>query len=86
VSDEWRKIGLNVTQRVAPTGPWFEAMRNGNFDVVLTGNCQNVVNPRLYVQRYLPTYGANYGQFEDKEALDVYNKMLRETEFTKNVR
>jgi peptide/nickel transport system substrate-binding protein len=86
VSDEWRKIGLNVTQRVAPTGPWFEAMRNGNFDVVLTGNCQNVVNPRLDVQRYLPTYGANYGQFEDKEALDVYNKMLRETEFTKNVR
>ena len=42
-----------------------------------------MVNPLLDVQRYLPTYGANYGQFEDKEALDVYNKMLRETDFTK---
>jgi len=68
---------------VAPTGPWFEAMRSGNFDVVLTGNCQNVVNPLLDVQRYLPTYGANYGQFEDRQASDLYNQMLRETDFTK---
>src|SRR3984893_10959993 len=29
--DEWSKIGLHVTQRVVPTGPWFEAMRNGDF-------------------------------------------------------
>ena len=34
VIDEWSKIGLKVTQRVVPTGPWFEAMRSGNFDVV----------------------------------------------------
>jgi hypothetical protein len=27
--DEWSKIGLNATQRVVPTGPWFEAMRSG---------------------------------------------------------
>src|SRR5262249_20029127 len=33
--DEWSKIGLKVTQRVAPTGPWFEAMRGGNFEVTL---------------------------------------------------
>jgi peptide/nickel transport system substrate-binding protein len=83
VIDEWSKIGLKVTQKVAPTGPWFEAMRSGNFDVVLTGNCQNVVNPLLDVQRYLPTYGANYGQFEDQQAVDLYDKMLRETDFTK---
>jgi len=78
--DQWSKIGLHVTQRVAPTGPWFEAMRSGNFDVVLAGNCQSVVNPLLDVQRYLPTYAANYGQFEDQPELDLYNKMLRETD------
>ena len=49
VLDEWSKIGLHVTQRVVPTGPWFEAMRQGNFDVVLNGNCQSVVNPLLDV-------------------------------------
>jgi len=52
--DQWSKIGLNVTQRIVPVGPWFEAMRNGSFDVTLEGNCQSVINPVLDVQKYLP--------------------------------
>jgi peptide/nickel transport system substrate-binding protein len=83
VIDEWSKIGLHVTQRVLPTGPWFEAMRQGNFDVVLAGNCQSVVNPLLDVQRYLPDYAANYGQFDDQPEIALYDKMLRETDFAK---
>ena len=83
VIDEWSKIGLHVTQRVLPTGPWFEAMRQGNFDVVLAGNCQSVVNPLLDVQRYLPDYAANYGQFDDQPEIALYDKMLRETDFSK---
>jgi peptide/nickel transport system substrate-binding protein len=83
VIDEWSKIGLHVTQRVVPTGPWFEAMRKGNFDVVLAGNCQSVVNPLLDVQRYLPSYAANYGQFEDQHETALYDKMLHETDLTK---
>jgi peptide/nickel transport system substrate-binding protein len=66
-----------------PTDPWFEAMRQGNFDVVLAGNCQSVVNPLLDVQRYLPNYPANYGQFDDKQEIALYDKMLRETDFAK---
>ncbi len=82
VIDEWSKIGLRVTQRVIPTGPWFEALRNGNFDVGVSGNCQSVVNPLLDVQRYLPSsvYAANYGNYEDPEEVDLYDKMLRETD------
>ena len=83
VIDEWSKIGLHVTQRVVPTGPWFEAMRQGNFDAVLAGNCQSVVNPLLDVQRYLPNYTANYGQFDDQQELALYDKMLHETDATK---
>jgi peptide/nickel transport system substrate-binding protein len=83
VIDEWSKIGLHVTQRVVPTGPWFDAMRQGNFDVVLAGNCQSVVNPLLDIQRYLPTYSANYGQFEDQPEIALYDKMLHETDFAK---
>ena len=58
-------------------------MRQGNFDVVLAGNCQSVVNPLLDVQRYLPNYAANYGQFEDEQGLALYDRMLHETDFTK---
>jgi peptide/nickel transport system substrate-binding protein len=80
--DEWSKIGLRVTQRVVPTGPWFEAMRAGNFDVVLEGNCNNVPNPLLDVQKYLPStvFTENYGNFEDKAEIELYERMLRETD------
>ena len=85
VIDEWSKIGLKVTQRMVPTGPWFEAFRTGNFDVGVTGNCQNVVNPLLDVQRYLPgsIYAANYANFEDPGEVALYDKMLRETHLEK---
>jgi peptide/nickel transport system substrate-binding protein len=45
VIDEWSKIGLKVTQRVLPTGPFYEALRAGDFDVTVEFNCQSVVNP-----------------------------------------
>src|SRR5271169_3411777 len=82
VIDEWSKIGLHVTQRVVPTGPWFEAMRQGNFDAVLEANCQGVVNPLMDVGKYLPhtVYTENYGQFEDQKEIDIYNKMVHETD------
>jgi hypothetical protein len=32
---------------VLPTGPWFEGLRNGSFDVAIEGNYQSVINPVL---------------------------------------
>ena len=83
--DEWSKIGLNVKQKVLPTGPWLEAMRQGDFDVVSQANCHGVPNPLLDVQPYLPrsVYQANYGQYEDPDEVALYDKMLRETDPTK---
>src|ERR1700730_15968572 len=80
--DEWSKVGVHVTQRVVPTGPWFESMRTGHFDVVVEASCRSVVNPLLDVQKYLPhdVFQMNYAQYEDKTSVDLYNKMLRETD------
>jgi peptide/nickel transport system substrate-binding protein len=80
--DEWSKVGLKVTQRMMPTGPWTDAMRRGEFDVVLQANCRGVPNPVLDVQPYLPStvFTANYGQFEDKDEVALYEKLLRETD------
>jgi peptide/nickel transport system substrate-binding protein len=85
VIDEWSKIGLHVTQRVVPTGPWFEAMRSGDFDVVVEANCEGVVNPLMDVGKYLPSTVSpeNYGQFEDPKEVELYDAMLRETDFEK---
>jgi len=83
--DEWSKIGLHVTQRVLPTGLWVEAMRKGDFEVALDTNGHGVVNPPLDVQKVLPASvtPANYGQYQDQREIDLYQRMLRETDFTK---
>jgi peptide/nickel transport system substrate-binding protein len=80
--DEWSKIGLHVKQRVVPTGPWFEAMRNGDFDVVLEAPGHGMVNPLLDIQKALPATvdSENYGNYDDPQEVDIYEKMLRETD------
>jgi len=83
--DEWSKIGLHVTQRVVPSGPYIEAQRAGNFEVYSGANCHGVPNPLLDVQPYLPAsyYTGNYGFFEDPKEVALYDKMLRETDVAK---
>ena len=48
------RSACKATQRVLPTGPGFEAMRTGDFDVVVEANCNSVVNPVLDTHKYLP--------------------------------
>jgi peptide/nickel transport system substrate-binding protein len=77
--DQWSKIGVKVTQRVMPVGPWFAALRSGDFSVGLSGNCQGIVNPLLDVSTFLPhsVNAANYGYYEDPELLEIHKKALR---------
>jgi peptide/nickel transport system substrate-binding protein len=80
--DQWSKIGLHVTQRVVPTGPWFAAERSGDFSVVLQANCHSVVNPLIDVQPYLSSSVSkqNYGNYEDPKEQELYEKTLHETD------
>jgi peptide/nickel transport system substrate-binding protein len=85
VIDEWSKIGVKVTQRVLPTGPFGEAFRSGDFDAGLDGDCQNIVNPLLDGTKYLPhsVSAANYGNYDDPAEIELYDRMLRETDFAR---
>ena len=85
VIDEWSKIGVKVTQRVVPTGPFGEALRRGEFETVLDGDCQNIVNPLLDGTKYLPhsVSPSNYGYYEDPSEVELYDRMLRETDFAR---
>jgi len=76
--DQWSKIGLHVTQKVVPTGPWFAAMRSGDFSVVHYPICHSVVNPLLDVQPYLPGSEENMGGAPDAKSTALYEKMLHE--------
>ncbi|HEX3863369.1 MAG TPA: ABC transporter substrate-binding protein [Stellaceae bacterium] len=78
--DDWSKIGIKVKQRVVPSGPWYEALRNGDFDVSVEAPGHGIVNPLLDVQKQLSASvsNENYGGYEDPQALDIYNRMLHE--------
>jgi peptide/nickel transport system substrate-binding protein len=80
--DQWSKLGLKVTQKVVPTGPWFDAMRNGDFDVVVEAPGWGIDNPPLDVQKVLPASvsAENYGHYEDPAEVALYEKMLHETD------
>jgi peptide/nickel transport system substrate-binding protein len=83
VIDEWSKIGIHATQRVLPTGPYNDALLHGDFTVAVDAECQNNVNPLLDGTKYLPhsVSEGNYGNFEDPVEVDLYDRMLRETDF-----
>ena len=83
--DEWSKIGLQVTQRVLPTGPYFDAPRHGTFDVAVDYNCQGVVNPLMDIGKFLPhsVYAENYGGYDDQKEIDLYQATLHETDSAK---
>jgi len=80
--DEWSKVGIKATQKVLPTAPWQDALRSGNFSVGLEANCQNVVNPIADVGRWLPhsVNDQNAAFHEDPKQIEIYNRMLKETD------
>jgi peptide/nickel transport system substrate-binding protein len=78
--DQWSKIGLKVTQKVVPTGPWFQSMRSGQYDVVHYPICRSTVNPLLDVGAYLPSSDENYGYYDDPQVTAMHDKLLHESD------
>lgn len=76
--DQWKQVGLKVTQRVQPTGPFYDTLRKKkDFDVSLDFNCQSVVNPLVDVSKFLGSAGNNYGEYEDPVLEELFDKMNR---------
>jgi len=51
--DQWKQIGLNVTQRVLESAAWFNALRTGDFEVSMDGQCGYIVEPDLDLYKFL---------------------------------
>ena len=84
--DQWSKIGVTRTQKRAADRPVVRRRcAAGDFDVVVEANCNSVVNPVLDTQKYLPrdSLVGNYGGYSDPDEVDIYDRMLRETDFDK---
>lgn len=77
--DQWKRVGLRVSQQVLPTGPFYERLRKKrDYDVSVDFNCQSVVNPIADISKFLGSAGNNYGSYDDAALEDIYEKLLRE--------
>jgi len=81
--DQWKSVGLKFEQHTHPTGPFYAIQRGTKeFDVSIDANCNSVVNPLVDTAKYLSADRAsnNYGQYIDRDADAIYDKMLRATD------
>jgi peptide/nickel transport system substrate-binding protein len=74
--DQWKQIGVEVTQKAEATGPFYAQLRSGNFDVALDFNCQSVVNPLADTTKFLGTkVGDQYGRYTNPKIEAIHDKM-----------
>jgi len=79
--DQWKQVGVTVTQRVQPTGPFYDTLRKKkDFDVSLDFNCQAVVNPLLDVAKFISDdkTGNQYGAYQDRDLDKLFDAMNQE--------
>jgi peptide/nickel transport system substrate-binding protein len=79
--DQWRKVGLNVTQRVIEPAAYYAALRKGEHDVGMDFQCGYIVEPDLDTYKFLSTSRnpANYGYYEDPVLDALYDKQSQAT-------
>ena len=78
--DQWKKVGMKVTQNVLPTPAFYDAVRKKHdFDVTIYFNCQSIVNPLADVSGYLSDdiAGNNYSGYQDRTMDKLFDQMNR---------
>ena len=78
--DQWKQVGLKVTQNVLPTPAFYDAVRKKHdFDVTIYFNCQAAVNPLGDVSTYQSDdiAGNNYAGYQDREMDRMFEAMNR---------
>jgi peptide/nickel transport system substrate-binding protein len=80
--DQWRQVGLTVTQEFAETAKYFADFRGGNFDVGVHFQCGYIVEPDLdlYMFQSKEISQANYARYTDKTLDELYQKQSRATD------
>ncbi len=78
--DQWRKIGLNVTQQSLETTSYFNDIRAGNFEVMVDFTADFMDEPDLELSKFLSAdrSSANYARFTDRTLDELYDKQTRE--------
>lgn len=79
--DQWRKVGLNVQQRVVEPAGYYAVIRKGEAEVFMDFQCGYIVEPDLDMYKFLSTERnpANYGFYKDPVLDELYDKQSNTT-------
>jgi peptide/nickel transport system substrate-binding protein len=79
--DQWRRVGLNVQQRVIEPAGYYGVIRKGEAEVFMDFQCGYIVEPDLDMYKFLSTdrNHANYGRYKDPVLDELYDKQSRAT-------
>jgi peptide/nickel transport system substrate-binding protein len=77
--DQWRQIGLRVTQEMIEPAAYFATIRGGDFEVAIDFQCGYLVEPDLDLYKFQSTgvSDANYGRYHDPVLDELYQKQSR---------
>jgi len=80
--DQWRKVGLNVTQRVVESAAYFNTLRTHDFQLAMDFQCGYIVEPDLDMYRFTSTSRnpANYANYEDPVLDKLYDEQSQTTD------
>ncbi len=74
--DQWRQVGLNVTQRAQELGPYYADVKAGNYSVFMYSISDFMDEPDLQFSRFLSSdkSSQNYGRYKDPVLDDLFLK------------
>ena len=77
--DQWRQVGLNVTQEVIEAAKYYAELRGGNFDVAMDFQCGYIVEPDLDIYKFQSKEisPANYSRYTDKTLDELFVRQGR---------
>jgi peptide/nickel transport system substrate-binding protein len=77
--DQWRQVGLNVTQEVIEAAKYYPELRGGNFEVAMDFQCGYIVEPDLDIYKFQSKEisPANYSRYTDKTLDELFVKQSR---------
>ena len=75
--DQWRKIGLNVTQKFLEMGAWYADLRAKKYDMYISGKSAYMDDPDNQFEPTLSNSPQNFMHYKDSIADDLYLKQSR---------
>ena len=80
VIDQWRKIGVQATHRVLETGPYFTALRSGDYEASIDFSCDFADEPDLQLTKYISSARSpiKYARYSDPALDELFDRQSQE--------